>query len=136
MGLFDKASSGTKSLFGGSGTKINEAGEVKRLEKMIADEREKVKETYELIGKEYYRYTVDGDGAHEEAINKYVDQINNSRKLITEYELEIDDVRQRAKEERENLKAAAELKQKEKEEEEEALRQEKKRIEKEKDDLF
>ncbi len=136
MGLFDKTSSATKSLFGGSGTKINEASEVKRLEAKINDERAKVKDTYELIGKEYYRYTVDGDGAHEEAINKYVEQINDSRKQIESYEAQIDEVRQKAKEERENLKAAAEAKQKEKEEEEEALRQEKKRIEKEKDDLF
>ena len=136
MGLFDKTISKTKTTFGSTSSKVGESNEIRKLESQIKDERNKVKETYEVIGKEYYRYTVDGDGSHEDTINKLVDQINESRKLIDDLEAQIKEVRQKAKEERETMKAEAEARQKEIEEAEEQKRLEKKRQEKENDDLF
>jgi len=132
MGFLDK----TKATFSSTSSKVNESSEVRKLESQIKDERAKVKDNYELIGKEYYRYTVDNDEAHMEEIRKLVDRVNDSRKLIEEYEQEIENVRQKGKEDRESMRAEVEAKQKEVEDEKEAKRQEKKREEKENDDLF
>ena len=132
MGFLDK----TKATFSSTSSKVNESSEVRKLESQIKDERAKVKDNYELIGKEYYRYTVDNDEAHMEELRKLVDRVNDSRKLIEEYEQEIENVRQKGKEDRESMRAEVEAKQKEVEDEKEAKRQEKKREEKENDDLF
>ncbi len=136
MGLFDKTINKTKSTISTSGNKMSESKEINKLESQIKTERNKVKEIYEQIGKEYYRYTRDGEESHENTIKSLVAQIDEARTLIEQYEAEIEEVRQKAKEERESIKAAAEARQREIEEAEEQKRLEKERERKEKDDLF
>lgn len=134
MGFFDKTVSKTKTAFGSTSSKMSENSEVRKVESQINAEKNKVKSNYELIGKEYYRYTVDNDESHMDEIKSLVAQVNESRDLIEQLEAQIEEIRQNAKQEREDMKAAAEARQKEIEEQEEAKRQEKKK--QDKDDLF
>lgn len=136
MGFLDKTINKTKASMSTSSNKLNESREVSKIESQIKEERNKVKENYELIGKEYYRFTVDGDESHKKNFDTYVEQINESRKLIEEYEKQIEEVRAAAKEERENIKAQADARHREIEAEEEAARAEKQQQKKEQDDLF
>ncbi len=136
MGFLDKTINRTKSSFGTTSNKVSESREVSKIESQIKEERNKVKSSYETIGKEYYRYTVDGDESHKENFDKLIAGINESRRLIEEYEQQIEDIRAAAKEERENIRAQEEARRKEIEAEEEAARAEKERQKKENDDLF
>ncbi len=136
MGLLDKTINKTKSTFNATTNKLGETKEVSKLESQIKDERNKVKGTYETIGKEYYRWTYDNDEEHKKTIDSLVAQINESRTLIEQYEAEIEEIRQKGKEERYNIKADADAKDKEIDAADEQKRADKQREKKEKDDLF
>jgi hypothetical protein len=136
MGFLDNAKNKAKSTFNTTSSKYDESKQVRALESQIKDERNKVRELYETIGKEYYRYTVDGDESHKNNFDSMIADINKSRELIEELEGQIEDVRAKAKEDRENIKAEADARAREIQEADEQARAEKKAAEKEKDDLF
>jgi len=135
MGFLEKTINKTKATMSTSSNKLSETREISKIESQIKEEKNKVKSNYEMIGKEYYRFTVDGDESHKKNFDAYVDEINQSRKLIEEYEKQIEDIRSTAKEERENIKAMADARDREIESEDEAAKAEKQKQKKE-DDLF
>ncbi len=136
MGFLNKTINKTKASFSTTSSKVSENREISKIESQIKAEGTTVTEIYTTIGKEYYRYTVDGDESHKANFNSLVDEVNESRHLIEEYEAQIEEVRARAKEERDSIKAEAEARQKEIEEAEAQSRAEKEREKKENDDLF
>ena len=136
MGFLDSAKNKAKSTFSTTSNKYDERKEVGKIESQIKEERNKVKSLYETIGKEYYRYTFDGDESHKANFDSMIAQINESRKLIEEYEAQIEEVRAKAKEERENIKAEHDARAREIEEADAQARAEKEAARKENDDLF
>ena len=136
MGFLDNAKNKAKSTFNTTSSKYDESKQVRALESQIKDEKTKVRELYESIGKEYYRFTVDGDKAHKNNIKPMIEDVNKSRELIGQLEAQIEEVRTKAKEDRESIKAEADARSKEIEAADEQARADKKAAEKEKDDLF
>ena len=136
MGILDKAINKTKSSINTSSTKVAETKEVSTLEAQMKEEKSKVRDLYEDLGQEYYRFTVDKDDEHKKNMLTLIDKINESRKIIEDCEAQIEDVRDKYKEERENIKAEAEARDKEIDEADEQARAEKEAAKKEKEDLF
>ncbi|MBR2254736.1 MAG: hypothetical protein IJ856_02800 [Candidatus Methanomethylophilaceae archaeon] len=136
MGFLDKAINKTKSSLDSSSSKRTENKEVSKIESQIKEESAKVREKYEMIGKEYYRYTYDGDEAHKANFDKWIEEINESRKLIEECEAQIEEIKANGKAERENIKAEAEARAREIEEADQQAKAEKAKEKRGKDDLF
>ena len=136
MGFLDRATSKMKTSVSTTSNKVSENREVGKIESQIKEERNKVKGAYEAIGKEYYRYATDNDESHKAAMDSLVKDINESRKLIEEYEAQIDEIRANAKSERDSIRAEADAKLREKAEAEQQAKAEKLKAERESDDLF
>lgn len=117
-------------------SKFNESKDTSKIQSQIKAEKAKVKECYETIGKEYYRFTYDGDESHKDCFDSLVKQINDSRKLIEEWEAQLDEIKSKGAEERENIKADRDAKLEEIEASDAEAKAEKERIRKEKDDTF
>jgi len=136
MGFFEKTIEKTKASTKSLSSKYNESKDTSKIKSQINSEKAKVKECYETIGKEYYRYTYDGDESHKECFDGLVAQINESRKLIEELEAQLDEVRASGAAEREEIKANRDAKVAEIEASDAEAKAEKERIRKENDDTF
>ncbi|MBE6522756.1 MAG: hypothetical protein E7Z62_06500 [Thermoplasmata archaeon] len=136
MGFFEKTLEKTKASTKSISSKFNETKDTSKIQSQIKSEKEKVKECYETIGKEYYRFTYDGDESHKDCFDSLVQKINDSRKLIEEWEAQLEEIRAKGSEERENIKADRDAKLEEIEASDAEAKAEKERIKKEKDDTF
>ena len=115
MGFIDKVATKSKSAMKRADSKMGESIDVGKIKSKISDEKNKVKENYMNIGKKYYKYSKDGSPELMGEIEDLVAAIDESRKLIEQYEAEIETVKAKGKEEREGIRAQAdaELAQKE-----------------------
>ncbi len=136
MGFLERTIEKTKASTKSMSSKFNESKDTSKIQSQIKAEKAKVKECYETIGKEYYRYTYDGDESHKDCFDSLVKQINDSRKLIEEWEAQLDEIKSKGAEERENIKADRDAKLEEIEASDAEAKAEKERIRKEKDDTF
>jgi chromosome segregation ATPase len=136
MGFLDKTISKTKSSFATTSSKLDEKREVNALQNQIKAERAKVKENYETIGKEYYRWTYDSDEEHKKNCDRIVEEINESRQIIEDLEQQISNVRAEGKEHRSTIKAETDAKIEEIEEADAQARDEKEKQRKEREDPF
>lgn len=136
MGFLDKTITKAKATAKTTSNKYNESKDARQIQSQIKAEKDKVKECYETIGKEYYRFTVDGDESHKDCFDGLVDQINESRKAIEDLEAQLEELRVNAKMERDDIKATHDAKIQEIEANDAAAKAEKERLKKENDDLF
>ncbi len=136
MGFLDKTIEKTKATTKSMSSKFNEGKDANKIESQIKAEKQKVRDLYETIGKEYYRWTYDGDESHKDCFDSLVSQINQSRKTIEELEAQLDEIRTKGKEERDNIKAEHDAKMEEIDAADAEAKAEKERIKKEKDDTF
>ena len=136
MGFLEKTLEKTKASTKSMSSKFNESKDTNKIQSQIKAEKAKVNECYQTIGKEYYRFTYDGDESHKDCFDSLIQQINDSRKLIEEWEAELEDIKSRGAEERENIKADRDAKIEEIEASEAEAKAEKDRIKKEQDDTF
>jgi hypothetical protein len=105
MGFLDKTIAKAKATAKSTSSKYNESRDASKIKSQIRAEKEKVRECYETIGKEYYRSTYDGDESHKDCFGDLVDRINASRKTIEDLEAQLEEVRAKGQEERDSIKA-------------------------------
>ena len=136
MGFLDKTITKAKAAAQTTSSKYSESRDVSKIRSQIKAEKDKVRECYETIGKEYYRYTYDGDESHKDCFDELVARVNASRKLIEELEAQLEDTRARGQEERDTIKADHYAKIEEIEASDAEARAAKDQMKKEKDDVF
>ena len=136
MGFLDKTITRAKATAKSTSSKYNESRDASKITSQIKAEKEKVRECYETIGKEYYRFTYDGDASHKDCFGDLVERINVSRKTIEDLEAQLEEIRAKGQEERENIKADSDSKIEEIEANDAEAKALKEQMKKDKDDIF
>ena len=103
MGFMDKVKAAAKNADSKAGEEIDKG----KYKSKISDERKKITEAYEQIGKKYYDGFKDG-AIPEEELKALCDEIDQSFANIAEYEKTIVEIEEKGKAEREKNNAEAE----------------------------
>ncbi len=136
MGFLDKTITKAKATAKSTASKYNESRDASKIASQIKAEKEQVRECYETIGKEYYRFTYDGDASHKDCFGDLVERINVSRKTIEDLELQLEEIRARGQGERESIKADQDAKLEEIETTDAEAKALKEQMKRDKDDVF
>lgn len=136
MGFLDKTITKAKASAKATSSKYNESRDANKILSQIKTEKEKVRGCYETIGKEYYRFTYDGDESHKDCFDGLVNDINTSRRIIEDLEAQLAELRAKGQEERDSIKADTDAKIEEIESAEAESRAQKDQARKDKDDVF
>lgn len=132
MGFLDSAINKTKSVAQQSKNSVNSSIEQSKIKDKINKEKSKVKDIYVDIGKEYYRYTQDKDDSHIDTMDKKAAEVDECRKLIEQYEAELEESKVKSQERKEAIRAEEDAKSKEID----AADSEKRQQKREEEDLF
>ena len=132
MGFLDSAINKTKSVAQQSKNSVNSSIEQSKIKDKINKEKSKVKYIYVDIGKEYYRYTQDKDDSHIDTMDKKAAEVDECRKLIEQYEAELEESKVKSQERKEAIRAEEDAKSKEID----AADSEKRQQKREEEDLF
>jgi vacuolar-type H+-ATPase subunit I/STV1 len=110
MGFLDKAINNTKASIDSGSSKFNEKVEVEKLESKVRDKKREIDDLCKEIGHETYELAIDKDNAHQQKIEENIKKIKEAKEAIEGYEKEIEEIKAKGKEERENIKAEAQAK--------------------------